>query len=504
MSELYAELIERIKDVSLLRTTASILAWDQETMMPPGGVEHRSKQLAQIARLAHERFTDPRIGELLDECEADGELTQDPHSDSAANLREIRRGYDRSTKLPGELVGEMASTRSVAAHEWQEARKDSDFDRFRPWLEKNLTLARRAAECYGWGPDDEPWDALAESYEPGMRARDVEAVFTPLRDRLQALVGDLTSGPERPSTAFAETKLAITQQKAFVKRITEAMGFDYARGRIDISAHPFCSGTNTGDVRITARYRDDEFGDALGGGMHEAGHALYEQGLPTEHNGTPLGRVISLGLHESQSRMWENFVGRSLAFWTWCLPELKSFFGDAAAHLTLDDVYGGMNTVQPSLIRVEADEATYNLHIMVRFELERALIGGDLDAADVPDEWNRRYKEYLGVDVPDDARGCMQDIHWSGGSFGYFPTYTLGNLYAAQLFEKVLEDIPDLHASFERGDFRPLKSWLNENLHVHGGRYLPSEMCQRITGNPLSADPLLRHLESKLRPLYGV
>jgi carboxypeptidase Taq len=499
----YDELIQRWKDASLLGSTASLLGWDQQTMMPSGGIEHRSRQMAQLAGLIHERVTDQRVGELLAECEADTELTSDPHSDAAANLREIRREYDRDTKLPGELVEEMAQTTSMAEHEWAEARSKSDFSLFRPWLEKNLKLFRRAAECYGWGPDEEEWDALAEGYEPGMRARTVEAVFTPLRDDLQGLVSDLMSGSRKPSTAISDLALPIDAQTAFVPKIAEAMGFDFKRGRIDPSVHPFCSGSHPGDVRITTRYAEDKFFDALGSTMHEAGHGLYEQGLPTEHNGTPLGSAVSLGMHESQSRMWENFVGRSRHFWQWCLPEVNKAFGGATSHLTVDEVYEGMNTVRPDLIRVEADEATYNLHIMVRFELERVLISGELDATDLPHEWNRRYKEYLGVDVPDDARGCLQDVHWSAGLFGYFPTYTLGNLYAAQLFEKALEDMPDLYASFERGDFSPLKAWLNTNLHAHGSRYLPAELCERITGKPLEPEPLLRHLNTQLRPLYG-
>ncbi len=500
----YEELIARIKDVSLLRTTAAILHWDQETYMPAGGVEHRAKQLAQVAGLAHERFTDPRLGELLDECEADSALTSDPHSDAGANLREIRRGYDRATKLPLSLVTEMAQTRSIATHHWQDARKAADFGAFEPWLAKNIELSRKAAECYGWADGEEAWDALAEGYEAGMRAKQIEAVFTPLRDRLQTLIADLAGGSRKPSTAFTEVTLPIEQQKAFVREIADAMGFDFERGRIDISTHPFCSGTNPGDVRITTRYRDDGFADSLGATMHEAGHGLYEQGLPMEHNGTPLGRAVSLGMHESQSRMWENFVGRSEAFWTWCAPKVQAFFGEPLKQLDANAMYESMNQVEPSFIRVEADEATYNLHIMVRFELERVLMSGELDAAGVPHEWNRRYKEYLGVDVPNDAVGCLQDIHWSGGSFGYFPTYTLGNLYAAQIFEKILEDVPDVHAHFARGDFSRLKGWLNTNLHVHGSRYEAADLCERITGKPLSADPLLRHLESKLRPLYGV
>jgi carboxypeptidase Taq len=500
----YDELLARIKDVSLLRTTAAILGWDQETMMPPGGVEHRSLQMAQIARLAHDRFTDPRLGELLDDCEADTNLTADPASDSAAVLRETRRTYDRATRLPSDLVEETARTRSIAHHHWQEARAESDFEKFRPWLEKNIDLARRAAAAYGWADGEEAWDALAEGYEPGMRARDIEGVFIPLRDRLQNLIGDLVAGPRRPSTEFTKVAVPVDEQRAFVPKVADKMGFDFTRGRIDISVHPFCSGTSPGDVRITTRFREDAFADALTATMHEAGHGLYEQGLLPEHTGTPLGRYVSLGIHESQSRMWENFVGRSEPFWRWCMPRVQEAFAGAFDHLTPQDAYEAVNTVTPSFIRVEADEATYNMHIMVRFELERLLMSGQLDAVDVPHEWNLRYKEYLGVDVRSDRLGCLQDTHWSGASFGYFPTYTLGNLYAAQFFETILDDIPSLHDEFARGDFSSLKSWLNERIHVHGGRYPPAELCERVTGTPLSADALLRHLERKLRPLYGV
>jgi carboxypeptidase Taq len=504
MTTPYEELVARIKEVTLLGTTAGLLHWDQETYMPPGGVEHRAKQLSQIASLAHKWATDPHIGDLIAGCEADDALTSDPASDSAVNLRELRKSYDRATKLPNDLVAERAQTRTIATHHWQEARQKADFDLFRPWLEKNIELARRTAACYGWADGEEPWDALAEGYESGMRAKGVEEVFTPLRDRLQALISDLVRGPKQPSSELAKTVLPIETQKVFVRDVIETMGFDFSRGRMDLSTHPFCGGTCVDDVRLTNRFRDDGFVDSLGGGMHEAGHGLYEQGLPATHDLTPLGSAVSLGIHESQSRMWENFVGRSESFWHWAYPKLRETFGDAVAHLSERDVYEAFNQVEPSFIRVEADEATYNLHIMVRFELERVLMNGELDAKDLPIEWNRRYKEYLGVDVPNDALGCLQDIHWSGGSFGYFPTYTLGNLYAAQIFEKVLDDIPDLYDSFAKGDLSPLKTWLNTNLHTHGSRYEAAELCERATGKPLSADPLLRHLEGKLRPLYGV
>jgi carboxypeptidase Taq len=499
MTTSYEDLIARTKDASLLRSTMSVLGWDQRTKMPKGGVGHRALQLSQLAGMVHERSTDPKIGELLDACEADASLDDG----AKANVREIRHGYDRGTKLPTSLVQERSKVSTIAEQAWEEARSKDDFSLFAPHLAKNIELARKVAECFGWESDEEPWDALAESYERGMRARDIEAVFTPLRDRLQALVSDLMSGSKRPSTATSELRLPVSQQRDVVKTFASAIGFDFDRGRIDTTVHPFCSGTNPGDVRITTRFSEDKFFDALLATMHETGHGIYEQGLLPEHTGTPLGRAVSLGIHESQSRMWENFVGRSRQFWTWGFPQLQKAFGDGVSHLSADDVYEGVNTVEPSFIRVEADEGTYNLHIMIRFELERVLMNGELDSADLPHEWNRRYKEYLGVDVPNDTLGCLQDVHWSGGSFGYFPTYTLGNLYAAQLFETILEQIPNLHDQFAQGEFGALKTWLNENLHQHGARYLSAELCERVTGKPLSSDPLLRHLESKLRPLYG-
>ena len=389
-------------------------------------------------------------------------------------------------------------------HEWGEARKACDFARFRPWLEKIVDLNKRKAECFGWPADGEPWDALVEDYEPGCTAASVEEVFAPLRPRLQALISDLMASPTKPPNAFNELQLSIDRQEKFVRIVSEQIGFDYSCGRLDRSTHPFCSGTHCHDVRMTTRFHDCNVNDALGSTMHESGHGIYEQGLPGEHTGTPMGIAVSHGIHESQSRMWENQVGRSRPFWVWCQPKLKDFFGWAINALALDDVYGAANIVRPDFIRVEADEATYNMHIMVRFEIERALMGGDLAVADIPGAWNEKYREYLGLEVPDDRRGCLQDIHWSMGSIGYFPTYTLGNLYAAQFFEQALEDLPDLYDQFERGEFGGLRGWLNEKIHAHGQRYRAADLCEHVTGKPLSADPLMRHLEGKLRPLYGL
>lgn len=503
LSSPYLELIELVRQANLLGSSGSILSWDQETMMPPRGVAHRSRQLAQIAKLSHEMATAPRIGELLEACESDSTLMKDPTSVAAVNVREIRHEYDRKTKLPAALVEEEATLASLGQHTWREARAESNFKKFQPMLERIVNLLRRKAECYGWPRGGEPWDALAEDYEPGCMAKDVQAVFTPLRDRLQNLLSDLLASKKKPSNKFNELKLPIEQQAKFVRFVAEKIGFDFERGRLDISTHPFCGGSHCNDVRITTRYRDTDVNDALGSVMHECGHGIYEQGLLEEHIGTPMGHSVSLGIHESQSRMWENQVGRSRQFWKWLHPKLKHFFGDATKKLSLDEVYGGANIVKPDFIRVEADEATYNMHIMIRFEIERAIIAGDLAVKDIPGVWNRKYKEYLGLTVPDDRRGCLQDIHWSMTSMGYFPTYTLGNLYAAQFFDKALKDIPDLHKQFEAGEFGALKKWLNKNIHAHGKRYRAAELCRKVTGKELSADPLLRHLEGKLRPIYG-
>jgi carboxypeptidase Taq len=497
----YAELIGEMREIAVLRSTLSLLAWDQEAKMPRGGVEHRAGQIGMLAKMVHQRSTARELGEKLAVCEGDGGLAADPHSVAATNVREARRRYDRQTKLPTELVQEMTLTASKAKAEWKEARKAADFSRFAPWLAKVTELNRRQAECFGFPADGEPWDALADGFEPGCTAREVEGVFKPLRDRLVALL-DRVMGRPGPSDAFHRLELPIDKQREFVRFVVARYGFDFDRGRLDESTHPFCSGIHVDDVRMTTRFRIDNFADALSSTCHESGHGIYNQGLPREHWGTPAGSPISLGIHESQSRMWENQVGRSAAFWRWAHPELKRHFGAPVAAFSEADVYGACNRVEPSFIRVEADELTYNLHIMVRFEIERALIRGDLDSNDVPVAWNTKYREYLGVEVPDDAQGCLQDIHWSQGAMGYFPTYTLGNLYAAQLFDTARAELGDVDAQFAVGNFAPLKAWLNEKVHAPGMRYRAAELCEKVTGAPLSADPLLTYLEGKLAPLY--
>jgi len=495
-------LVTHMQESALLATTNNLLDWDQETTMPSGGLEWRARQQALVARMVHERNSSRERGDLIAAVEADRAAMADP--ETAALVREARRDYGKATKLPASLVEEMARVSSMAKHEWAEARAASDFKRFAPWLAKLVALLRKQADCYGYAAGGEPWDALADLYEPGCTAAYVAGVFDPLRPRLQKLVADLAASKRGPSNAFNDFFVPIERQEALSRFVAERIGFDFNRGRLDRSTHPFCGGTHCNDVRMTTRYNERCVNDALGSTMHESGHAIYEQGLPFARIGTPLGESVSLGIHESQSRMWENQVGRSRAFWAWLAPQLPAVIGTESSGFSLDELYGAANIVEPGFIRVEADEATYNLHVMVRFQIERAVIKGDLEVEGIPSVWNRLYKELLGLDVPDDRRGCLQDIHWSMGAMGYFPTYTLGNLYASQLFEAACAEMPGLVDGFARGEFTPLREWLNRNIHAHGRRYSPSELVQRVTGKPLSAEPLMRHLEGKLRPLYGL
>ncbi len=498
----YTQLRSLFREAGTLSSVGSLLGWDQETYMPHAAAAHRADQQALISGLHHDSLTSPKIGELLAKCEADAGLKSDAMT--AANLLEMRRDYDLATKIPTDLVAELARTGSLAQEAWKEARQNNDFPKFAPWLEKMIALTRKKAEHLKTGSQD-LYDALLDQYEPGMTGGQVAAVFDPLRTRLASFIGDVAKRGREPDTAMLNAKVPTEKQHAFGTRVLVAMGFDLKAGRLDVTTHPFCSGMAPGDTRLTTRYRDEKFTDALYGTMHEAGHGLYEQGLPkAEHFGEPLADAISLGIHESQSRMWENFVGRSREFWVWALPVAQQAFAPALDGVTVDSMYRAVNTCRPSFIRVEADESTYNLHVMLRFEIERALVNGKLAVNDVPRTWNAKVKEYLGLDVPDDRRGCLQDVHWSFGLVGYFPTYTMGNLYAAQFWEKILQDIPGLKAQMSQGNFADLKKWLNTNIHTQGKRYRAADLCQKITGKPLSADPFMRHLEGKIRPIYGI
>jgi carboxypeptidase Taq len=499
--EPYPSLLAHLRDAATLGSSISLLGWDQETMMPARGAGLRAEQLSLLSGYLHRAQTDPRIGDWLDACEADENRRGDP--EVAANLREIRRSYDRATRLPESLVREIAETSSRAMEAWKDARARSDYPAFAPWLERVVDLNRSKAECLGASNAVEMYDALLDEYEPGARSADVEAVFDALRADLVPLISAIAGAEQRPRNVARGIPAPVPLQEEFNRRVTAALGFDTEAGRLDTSTHPFCSSIGPGDTRMTTRYREDEFTESLSSAMHEAGHALYEQGLPKDRFwGQPLAETTSLAIHESQSRLWENQVGRSRAFWEWALPVAREVFGGSLDALSPDGVYGAVNVVEPGLIRVESDEATYNLHIMLRFDLERALLSGDLPVADLPGAWNERIRADLGIDVPDDRRGCLQDVHWSMGAIGYFPTYSLGNLYAAQLWDAAREQLGELDASIRSGDFRPLLEWLRSNVHRHGRRFPARELGERITGAGPSHEPLIRYLRGKLEPIY--
>jgi len=497
----YDELKDLQHAVKVLQSVSSLLHWDQETQLPDDGTEARAEQSSIMSGIIHDRATDERIGTLISECERNGFA---PDSIEAANVREWRRDYDRARKLPKAHVEELSRTQSISQHEWAKARANSDFPHFAPHLKKMLDLMRKTAEYYGWPEDGEPYDALLEDYEPGARTKEIEDVFGPLRDRLSGFIREVENAPRKPDDSIHKRNVPREQQEAFVRFVSEAIGFRYTRGRLDVATHPFCSGIAPGDTRLTTRFHDDNVMDALSSTMHEAGHGIYEQNLRDDAWGTPCGDSVSLGIHESQSRGWENFVGRSRAFWEWCLPHAKKYMPDAMADQTVDSIYAAQNIVKPSYIRVEADETTYNLHIMLRFELERAMIRGEVEVNDIPKLWNERFKDYLGFEVDKDSNGCLQDVHWSFGLMGYFPTYTLGNLYAAQFFEAAREQLGDLDAMYRKGEFEPLREWLTKNIHEHGRRYKATDLCERVTGRPVSSEPLLSYLEEKIRPIYGI
>jgi carboxypeptidase Taq len=498
----YEELLAELREIALLGSVASVLGWDERTQLPPKGTDHRAAQSALLSKVVHERFTAPRVGEWLATVEQ-SELVREAVGDAAVNVRETRRAYDRATKLPTKLVEELTRTEVLAQQAWGEAKGKNDYAHFRPWLERTLELKRQEAACVGSESGD-PYDALLDQFEPGETAEGIRRTFDALRGPLVELVGRIVGSGRVAPVEILERTYPAKAQEWLAREAARAVGFDFEAGRLDVSLHPFCAGLGPGDTRMTTRYDERYFGDAFFGVLHETGHGLYDQGLPAEHFGTPRGEAVSLGIHESQSRMWENLVGRSKAFWRLFFPRVKEAFGETVADVDLDRWHFAINDVRPSLIRTESDETTYNLHVMLRFDLERALLGGDLSAADLPGAWNEKMTEYFGLTPPDDTRGCLQDIHWSGGAIGYFPTYTLGNLYAAQFFEQARNDLGDLDAQFARGEFAPLLGWLRENIHRHGKRYTAGKLAQRVTGKPLSAEPLLRHLRGKAAELYGV
>jgi carboxypeptidase Taq len=493
----YAELIRRLREETLLTSCEALLEWDEETYMPAGGVENRSEQLALMAGLLHERGTDPRLGELLQELEG-SELLADPSSAPAVNVRELRREYDRFVKLPRRLVEDVARVTALAQTAWAGARARADFNIFRPYLEKIVELKRGEAECVGYR--QEPYDALLEDHEPGMTTAIVARLFEALQRELVPLASRITQSPRR--VKLLRKPFPVERQRTFSEAVALAAGFDGTRGRFDLGVHPCCTGIGPGDCRLVLRFDPYDFAGGVLTILHEVGHGLYEQGLDPAHYGTPLGEAASVGMDEAQARLWENRVGRSRGFWQHFFPKARTAFPEALDDIPLDQFLLVVNQVRPSLIRVNADEVTYNLHILVRFELERALISGDLKAGDVPEAWNAGYRRYLGISPNNDREGCLQDGHWADGLIGYFPTYTLGDVFAAQLFAKAEADLGSLEPQFAGGEFGELVGWLSRNVYREGGRHPSARLLEAVTGAPPNHRPLVEALRTKYSRLY--
>lgn len=496
--------IEQLKaiqaEIADLGAASSVLGWDQQVNMPNGAAQDRGNQLATLGKLIHMKAIAPEVGQLINDLSA-ASADLDPDSDEARLIKVSKRAYDQAVKVPPEFSAEMARVTSAAFSAWALARAEKDFSKFQPHLEKIVRLAQQYVEFFA--PYEHPYDVLLDRFEPGMKTVDVQAIFNALRPQQVELIQAIA---ERPQVDDSFLRLDYDEQKQwdFGVGVISKYGYDWERGRQDKSAHPFTTNFSVNDVRITTRVDKRFINTALFGTLHECGHALYEQGVAQMYNRTALAGGASLAIHESQSRMYENLVGRSLAFWEYFYPSLQETFPSQLGNLDLQTFYRGINKVNPSLIRVEADEATYNLHIMLRLELEIAMLEGSLAVKDLPEAWNDRFEEYLGIRPPNDAVGVLQDIHWSNGLYGYFPTYALGNLISAQLWEKITAEIPDLEDQFRQGQFEALLGWLRGNIHRHGSKFEPQELVQRATGDTIDPAAYMRYLTGKYSTIYGL
>lgn len=477
-----------------LGAVSLLLSWDRQTYLPEGGIPARAEQLATVSRLAHEMLVSSETGELLESLR-----DADPETEDGALVRVARRDYDQAAKLPARLVEEISRTGSLAEPVWVKARAGSDWRLFAPHLEKAVALQREATEHLGY--EDHPYDALLDIYEPGAKKSRLETTFAELKDGLVPLIKEIK--PDETCETPLRGDFDERKQQEFGAAVISDFGYDWSRGRQDRAVHPFCAGMNPGDVRITTRFDPAWLSPALFATFHEAGHALYEQGISSSYTRSPLGKAVSLGVHESQSRLWENLVGRSHAFWNHFYPKLQEIFREQLGSIGLETFYRAINAARPSEIRVEADELTYNLHILIRFELEVALIEGSLPVAELPAAWNTKMEEYLGLIPETNSSGVLQDVHWAAGLFGYFPTYTIGNVLSVQLFDAALKQYPEIPSEIEQGKFASLLDWLRQNIHLHGSRYEPDDLIERATGRPLDTAPYLDYLRNKFGELYG-
>ncbi|MDI6917343.1 MAG: carboxypeptidase M32 [Thermoplasmatales archaeon] len=490
----YDEFIGYVKELYDLRKASDLLEWDQETYMPSGSVEGRGYVLATLSGIYHEKLTSKKMEKYLKKLEIEKDLTDE----QKANAREIKRIYEKKTKVPLKLVKEIAKTSSLGTEAWARARKKSDFKIFQPYLEKMVSLKKDFAETIGY--EDKAYDVLIDDFEPYTAIKDIEPVFSGLRKKLVPIVKKITESETKIDDILNQS-FDVDKQKKFGIEIIKDMGFDFEHGRLDSSAHPFTSGS-CDDVRLTT-FKEGQ-GFHLFAMMHEAGHGLYEQGYKKEHYRTPMAEAISLGYHESQSRMWENLIGRSRIFWEYHYPKLQNIFPEQLKKYGLEEFYRAINIVKPSFIRVDADETTYNLHILLRYDMEKNLFDDRIDAKETPEVWSQKMEEYLGIVPENDSAGVLQDIHWSQGLFGYFPTYTLGNLYSVQLFNQAKKDMPNLDEKISNGHLLDLKKWLNKNVHEYGKLYSAKELTKKITGETLNPEHFIKYLKEKFGLIYGV
>lgn len=495
---------EKLIEIGHLKAALSLLQWDQQVNVPPGGQDARAATMAVIAGICHEKLTSSLMGDLL-ETLMNGLKESHLSLEYKCNVRRAWEDHQKAKKLPVQFIQELTRVRGEANEHWVQARQKSDFNILAPDLVKIVELKRREADYLGYGYMKSSYDALLDDFEPGITGEELIKFFNPLKKFLVSFGGEIGASRVKPRKEILRSRCLIQQQKKFAKMVVSKMGFDWNRGLLSVSAHPMCFSFHPADVRMSTRYKEDDFfNQCLLRTIHEAGHGLYDQGMRAEYFGTPMCDAVSGAIHESQSRMWENQVGRSKNFWKYFFPRLNGIyaFQDDFCGSSFEDFYAAINAVEPSLIRTDADEVTYNLHVIMRFEIEKVLIEGDIKVSDLPSVWNSKMREYLGVIVPNDAQGVLQDVHWSGGFFGYFPTYTLGNLYAAQFYATAKRDLPDLEKDFASGGFKRLLEWLRRNIHVHGRMYSTSELVQRVTGEPLDSRHFTEYIREKYSEIY--
>jgi carboxypeptidase Taq len=501
MTEIVKELRRHLAELTDLRNAVQLLQWDQQTMMPPRGAELRADELGTLQRLLHERFVSAHTGRLLDDAEDQcGDLP--PDSDDARLITVVKRRWEKARRVPSELAEELARSASAGQEAWVGARERSDFGAFLPHLRRGLELKRRYVECFD--DYDTPYDVLLDDFEPGMRTAEVTALFAELKAELVPLIAAVVERGDAVDDSCLYGSFPIEGQRRLVTDVVSRMGFDPAAWRLDDTVHPFATSLGSDDVRITTRWDEGFLSMGLFGAMHECGHGLYEAGIDPSLRRTPLGTGEALGLHESQSRMWENMVGRGRPFADYLAPRIADLFAGPVAGLDPDGFYRAVNRVHPTFIRVEADEATYGLHIILRFELEQEMIDGRIAVEDLSEVWNERFRSYFGLEVPDDAHGVLQDVHWAAGLIGYFPTYAIGNLVAGQLWERVRTDLPDLDEQVSAGELSELREWLREHVHRHGSKWSAGEVLERVTGAPIAVAPFVNYLKGKVGAVYGV